>query len=80
MTMKNNDSISETDLHLGKLLKKELVQQGRSAVWLSKQVGCTPENIYKAFRSQWITTSMLFKISRALGHDFFKDISERLGA
>lgn len=75
---KKNEPIPATELHLGKLLKAELERQGRTAVWLSKQVNCTPENIYKAFRSQWLTMPLLFRISRALGHDFFKDCSDRL--
>ena len=66
------------DFHLGKLLKAELKKQGRSAVWLAKQVNCTPENIYKAFRSQWITMTLLFRISMALEHDFFHDCSIQL--
>lgn len=75
---KKNEPILATELHLGKLLKAELERQGRTAVWLAKQVNCTPENIYKAFRAQWLTMPLLFRISRALGHDFFKDCSERL--
>ncbi len=76
--MKNDKQILVTDLHLGKMVKAELVRQGRTAVWLAKQVNCTPENLYKVFRAQWPTMPLLFKISRALGHDFFKDCSEHL--
>lgn len=74
-----NETIPASELHLGKLIKAELERQGRTAVWLAKQVNCTPENIYKAFRAQWLTMPLLFKISRALGYDFFKECSERLG-
>ena len=76
--MNKNELLSDTDLHLGKLLKQELESQGRTAVWLAKQVNCTPENIYKAFHAKWLTMHLLFKISKALEHDFFKDVSERL--
>lgn len=76
--MKKNEPIPATELHLGKLIKAELERQGRTAVWLAKQANCTPENIYKACRSQWLTMPLLFKISRALGYDFFKDCSKRL--
>ena len=71
-------SIPTTELHLGRLIKAELARQGRTAVWLAKQVNCTPENLYKAFRAQWLTVPLLVKISRALGHDFFRDISQLL--
>lgn len=76
--MRMNNDIPESELHLGQLLKAELKKQGRTAVWLAKQVNCTPENIYKAFRSQWITPSLLFRISKAINHDFFHDCSEYL--
>jgi len=75
---KKNEPIPATELHLGKLLKAELERQGRTAVWLARQVNCTPENIYKVFQAQWLTMPLLFRISRALGHDFFKDCSEWL--
>lgn len=74
-----NETIPASELHLGKLIKAELKRQGRTAVWLANQVDCTPENLYKVFRTPWPTIHLLFKISRALDHDFFKDCSERLG-
>ena len=76
--MRNEKQIYGVDFHLGKMIKDELKKQGRTAVWLARQVHCTPENIYKAFRQQWITMPLLFRISRVLGHDFFQDISEKL--
>jgi len=66
------------DLHVGKLIKEELARQGRTATWLAKQVNCTPENIYKVCRQQWITMHLLFEISRALDHDFFAAYSKAL--
>ena len=76
--MKKNEPIPIAELHLGKLIKAELERQGRTAVWLARQVNCTPENIYKIFHTQWPTLHLLFKISKALDHDFFKDVSEYL--
>ena len=64
--------------HLGKLIKAELARQGRTATWLAKQVHCTPENIYKVYRQQWVTMPLLFEISKALDYDFFKVCSEYL--
>lgn len=66
------------DLHLGNLIKAELKAQGRTAVWLAQQVHCTPENIYKVCRLRWVNMSLLFQISEALNHDFFKDCSDYL--
>ena len=64
--------------HMGSIIKQELKRQGRSATWLAQQVHCTPENLYKVFRQQWVTMPLLFNISLALHHDFFQDCSEHL--
>ena len=64
------------DFHIGKIIKHELARQGRTAVWLAKQVNCTPENLYKVFNQQWVTMPLLYKISKALDYDFFKECSE----
>lgn len=71
---KSNDNNSE--IHLGKLIKAELVRQGRSITWLAEQLNCTRANLYKLFRNPWINTQTLFKVCKALDHDFFKDCSE----
>ncbi|MBO6024748.1 MAG: hypothetical protein J6P83_07850 [Bacteroidales bacterium] len=78
--MKTKTPQPPTDFHLGQCLKAELARQGRTATWLAKQVHCTPENIYKAYRSQWISMPLLFEISKALDYDFFKDCSAYLEA
>lgn len=68
----------DIDFHMGKLIKAELVRQGRSATWLAKRVHCTPENIYKVCRQQWVNMHLLFEISLALDHDFFEACSKHL--
>ena len=67
-----------SDFHMGRLIKAELTQQGRTATWLARQVHCTPENIYKVCRQQYVTMHLLFEISKALERDFFLYCSERL--
>lgn len=78
--MNTNTPQDTNDFHIGQLLKAELARQGRTATWLAKQVHCTPENIYKAYRSQWISMSLLFEICKALDYDFFKECSAYLEA
>lgn len=72
----NNKATTPEDFHIGKIIKQELTRQGRTAVWLAKQVNCTPENLYKVFNQKWVTMPLLFKISQALDYDFFKECSE----
>lgn len=64
------------DFHIGKLIKAELAQQGRSITWLASQVDCSRENLYKVFRHKWIYTDLLLQICEALDFDFFKVCSE----
>ncbi|MBO7571647.1 MAG: helix-turn-helix domain-containing protein [Bacteroidales bacterium] len=63
-------------IHIGKLIRQVLAEQGRNITWLAKQVGCSRENLYKIFKREWIHTDMLQKISLALGYDFFKVYSD----
>lgn len=72
-------SLHAETFHIGQCIKAELSRQGRTITWLAGEVHCTRENLYKIFRKPWINTDMLFKISRALNHDFFKDCSHHLG-
>ncbi len=74
--MSRHHHYQQGQFHIGKLIKTELSQQGRSITWLSLQVNCSRENLYKLFMRPWINTDLLFQISKALGHDFFKDCTE----
>ena len=75
-SMDSRQQYQDNELHIGNLIKSELAKQGRSITWLSSQVNCTRENLYKVFRRSWIYTDLLFEISEALNHDFFKDCSD----
>jgi lambda repressor-like predicted transcriptional regulator len=62
--------------HIGKLIKAELAQQGRSITWLATQLGYSRQYMYKLFRRKWIYTDLLLKISDLLDYDFFRCYSE----
>lgn len=74
--MENEKHTKYEEFHLGKLIKAELTRQGRSITWLANQIDCTRENLYKLFKSPWISTYTLFKIGKALDFDFFKLCSD----
>lgn len=59
-------------IHIGELIKTELQRQERSASWLANKINCNRTNIYKIFLRQSIDTELLFIISNALNHNFFK--------
>ena len=62
--------------HIGHLIKEELTRQGRSVAWLAEKLCCHRNNVYLIFRRVWIDTVTLMKISIALRHDFFADLSQ----
>lgn len=66
------------NIHLGSLVKQELLKQDKSVFWLSEAIKVERSGIYKLFRRKNISMQLLLKISIALNHDFFEDISEAL--
>ena len=69
--MANTDNV-----HIGHLIKAELVRQRRSVVWLADQMCCHRNNVYHILQRSWIDTTTLMRISLILHHDFNADLSE----
>ena len=65
-------------MHIGQLIKQELEAQGRTVVWLAREMSYSRTNIYKIFDSSSIDTDVLLRVSLVLKRDFFKDYSEEL--
>lgn len=63
-------------LVIGERIKQELKRQGKTSVWLAKQLGCHRTNIYKVYAKATIDTGMLMHISKILGYNFFKLYSD----
>lgn len=74
--MNNNQKVRHNTLHIGREIKRVLHAQRRSASWLAERLYCDRTNIYKLFDKESINTSLLYRISKVLNHDFFKDISK----
>lgn len=66
------------DVHVGRMIQRELERQGRSAAWLAKSIYCEKSNIYKLFRRESIGIDQLMRISEAMEHDFLKDCYEKV--
>ena len=71
-TEKMTKMVNTTNLVIGERIKQELKKQGKTSVWLAKQLGCHRTNIYKVYGRPTIDTGMLFHISQLLNFDFFK--------
>ncbi len=63
-------------MHIGKHIEEVLKENRYSVIWLAKQINCDRRNIYNIFKREYIDTELLKRISMAMNHDFFKDLSE----
>lgn len=61
------------DIHIGNLIKQELLRQGRSVNWFAREIFCEKSNVYKMFKRDSIDLCQLMKISEVLNHNFLKD-------
>ena len=68
--MKNHQNI-----HIGKLIRKQLRDNGQTVVWLTKQLGCDRSKLYRIFSNSSIYSDDLWQISTIMKHNFFLDIS-----
>ena len=61
------------EIHIGKLIKAKMKEQGRTNVWLARQIPCSPNHLYKVYAKPSINTDLLKRISRILDYNFFED-------
>lgn len=59
-------------IHIGEQIRKQVEEQGKTSVWLARELGCHRTNLYKIYDKSSIDTSVLMRISRILGYDFFR--------
>lgn len=67
-------------MHIGQRIEQELRRQERTVTWLARKIHCNRQNIYDIFRRESIDTTLLQRISHALSHDFFRDISDGMNS
>ena len=65
-------------MHIGKLIKQQVEEQGKTVVWFAQQLSYSRTNVYKIYEKSSIDTDVLMRISLVLHYDFFKLYSERL--
>ena len=68
--------MAEDDIHIGKLIRNKLKEDGRSVSWLARKIHCKRDNIYKIFDRTSVDTALLLRISFVLKTDFFMYLSE----
>lgn len=65
-------------IHVGSLVRTELLRQQKSVLWLAEQLGIERTNCYRFLRAQSLHVDQLACISIAMQHDFFADLSNQL--
>lgn len=66
------------DIDIGRFISEELRAQGHSTKWLAEQSDIHQRKIQRIMKQVSIDTSDLYKISTALGVDFFYHFSHEL--
>lgn len=67
--------MSDTEIHLGRLIRQELKRQKRSVQWLADSINCDRTNCYLIFDKQYIDIDLLKRISKVLKHNFFNELA-----
>lgn len=62
----------ETHIHIGKIIRKTLREQGRSVKWFAGQLPCDRTTVYKLFKKESIDTALLQRISEILNDNLFE--------
>lgn len=69
----NIADIMADPIHIGRIIREELRQQGRTVTWLAQQLNLPRRSCYRIFDSYSIDTQLLFRISQLLGRNFFEE-------
>jgi len=70
---------NEIEVFICEPILQKLKENGKTVVWLAKQVGCDESNLRKTLKNcRYIHLDLLFRISVALEEDFFAYYSKQL--
>ena len=61
-----------SDIHIGHLIQTQLKADQRSVGWLSREIGCTRNHVYKIFNKSSLDSDLIFRISKAMNFNFFQ--------
>jgi hypothetical protein len=65
-------------INICELIKEELKNQQRSISWLAGKIGCEKSGLAKLLKHNYMSSDLIYKISVALKHDFFMELSGAL--
>ncbi|MBP5796979.1 MAG: XRE family transcriptional regulator [Bacteroidales bacterium] len=59
-------------LHIGQLIQDQLKKDQRSVGWLSRQIPCSRNHVYKLFKRPSLDGELLLRISIVMQFNFFQ--------
>jgi hypothetical protein len=63
---------NESRIHIGHLIHEQLRQDKRSVGWLSRQIPCSRNHVYKIFNKPSLDSDLILRISNAMNFNFFQ--------
>lgn len=60
------------NIHIGHLIHEQLKADQRSVGWLSREIGCTRNHVYKIFNKPTLDGDLLLRISLSMHFNFFQ--------
>lgn len=63
---------NKSGIHIGKIIRTKLKEQGRSVTWLAQQIPCSRNHMYKIFNNSSINTDLLLRITKVMDYNFFQ--------
>ncbi len=59
-------------MHIGNTIFEEVKRQGKTTVWLAKELSCNRTKVYRIYEKSSIDISLLMRISLILNFNFFE--------
>lgn len=71
--------MKKDSIHIGSLVERYIRQNGINASELARKLGMSRQNIYDIYKRDDLGVKEILSISKALDHDFLRDILENSG-
>ena len=79
MSQPQRTMATQTNLHIGHLIKSVFDESGMTVSELARQLHCERTNVYTIFRRRTIDVELLAMLSEILSHNFLDDVMRLYG-
>lgn len=63
-------------VHVGEMVAEVMYQQHISKYEFAENIGTDPSNVYRILKKDSMETNQLYRYSKELNHNFFRDLAE----